>query len=137
MVIMDDCIFCKIVRGEIPCYKVFENKNVLAFLDIAPCSDGHTVIIPKKHVAHLEDMSPEETGRLFAGVNSAYKVLRSKMGITAANIGMNNHAEAGQVVDHVHIHIIPRKEGDGEGSMHSIVKVDGISDYVRENAKLF
>ena len=47
---MDECIFCKIVKGEIPCYKVFEDSNVLAFLDIAPCSDGHTVIIPKKHI---------------------------------------------------------------------------------------
>ena len=137
MIMMNDCIFCKIVKGEIPCYKVFENKDVLAFLDIAPCSDGHTVIVPKKHVAHFEDMSSGETGKLFAGVNSAYKVLIRKMEISAANIGMNNHPEAGQVVDHVHIHIIPRKSDDDGGSIHSIINLEGASDYVRENSKLF
>ena len=134
---MNNCIFCKIVKGEIPCYKVFENDFVLAFLDIAPCSDGHTVIIPKKHFEHFENMSPEDCGKLFAGVNKTYKILVRKMNITAANIGLNNHLAAGQVVPHVHVHIIPRKEGDGDGSMHSIVKTEGASDYVKENAKLF
>ena len=134
---MDNCVFCKIVKGEIPCHKVFENDDVLAFLDIEPCSDGHTIVIPKRHIEHFEDMSPEYSGKLFSGVNKVYREVLKKLKIPAANVGFNNHAPAGQVVSHMHVHIIPRRDDDEGGSMHSIVKIDGAADYVKENAKLF
>ncbi|MBP2030701.1 histidine triad (HIT) family protein [Methanohalophilus levihalophilus] len=116
-----DCLFCKIVSGEIPSYKIFEDYFTLAFLDINPVSRGHAVVIPKIHVSAFTEMKPDDAALLFSSVNKVTKTLLETLGAPAANIGLNNGELAGQVVPHVHVHIIPRYENDGGGSMHSIV----------------
>lgn len=131
-----NCIFCKIIAKEIPNHTVYEDDFVLAFLDIFPCAKGHTVVIPKKHVGSLTDLTAEESRLVYSGLDSAFRKVMSVLKPDGANIGINNGAAAGQAVPHVHWHIIPRYEGDGGGSMHSIVKNPGDTPVV-EIAKLF
>ncbi|WP_367343613.1 HIT family protein [Methanomethylovorans sp.] len=119
-----ECIFCKIISGSIPSYKVYEDELVLAFLDIYPCSEGHTVVLPKKHIERFTDLDVKDASDLFASVHKISKGLCKAFDLHGMNIGMNVGEVAGQSIPHVHVHIIPRKEGDGGGSMHSIVKTN-------------
>ena len=130
---MDSCIFCKIVAGEIPSYKVYEDEHALAFLDIHPCAPGHTVVIPKQHSETELDTEPEEAAAVMQAVQHASRVLKEKLGPAGFNIGWNHGRIAGQAINHWHVHIIPRNAGDNGGSMHSIVKTDG--PLVEEMAK--
>ena len=109
----EDCIFCKIVRGEIKAQKVGESDNFIAFLDVNPKVDGHTLIIPKKHFVTLLDI-PNKLGNemIELAKKIASRLLDEKKG-DGFNVLMNNLEPAGQVVFHAHVHIIPRKEGDG------------------------
>jgi histidine triad (HIT) family protein len=110
-----DSIFTKIFRGQIPCQKVFENERVFAFLDINPLAVGHTLVVPKTQVERLEDLPAEdaaELGRCLGRLGSA--IVRAT-GASGFNVLQNNGAVAGQVVPHVHFHIIPRRDGDGLG----------------------
>lgn len=117
-----DCIFCKIIAGGIPCFKVYEDDKHLAFLDVSPCADGHTMVIPKKHSAAFVEMTPEEAGALFEAVNKVANRLLEKIdNTTGLTIGLNTYESAGQTVMHTHVHIFPRHEGDGGGTTHSIV----------------
>jgi histidine triad (HIT) family protein len=110
-----DSIFTKIIRGEIPCAKVFENQHLIAFLDIAPLSEGHTLVVPKRQVERLEDLPPEEAAAIGRELGAiAARVLKAT-GAQAYNVLQNNGADSGQVVPHVHFHIIPRRAGDGLG----------------------
>ena len=129
-----DCLFCKIASGEIPSYKIFEDDFTLAFLDINPVSRGHTVVIPKIHIGNFTEMKPDDAGLLFASVNKVAKILLGSLDAPAANIGLNNGEIAGQAVPHVHVHIIPRYENDGGGSMHSIVNSEVDTDELEELA---
>lgn len=110
-----DCIFCKIIAGEIPCHRVYEDEHVLSFLDIGPLSEGHTLIIPKGHYVTLDEL-PDETaaacGRAGKKIGAA---VAEATGCAGWNLLQNNGKVAGQVVMHVHFHIIPRTEGDGLG----------------------
>ena len=109
----DNCIFCKIAKGEIPCNKIYEDDTVLAFLDIQPVSDGHTLVIPKSHFGTF-DMCPSEI--MSKVVGCARKIAVAVAGAMEAdgyNILCNNGKAAGQLVDHVHFHVIPRKKDDG------------------------
>jgi histidine triad (HIT) family protein len=119
---MKNCVFCKIVNGEISCHKIYENEYSLAFLDINPCADGHTLVIPKNHYETLEEIKVEELGPLFQAVQSAEKILKKALKFNAANIGFNNGSEAGQEVPHLHIHIIPRRRGDGGMPIQGLVR---------------
>lgn len=123
------CLFCKIAAGEIPCLKVYEDENTIAFLDISPCADGHTLVIPKKHSDAFVEMPPEDAGNLFKAVNRVSAQILDKMeNITGLTIGMNTYASAGQTVMHTHVHIFPRFENDGGGTTHSIVNSAESSD---------
>jgi histidine triad (HIT) family protein len=109
---MNDCIFCKIVNGEIPAKKVFEDSSVLAFLDINPANPGHTLVIPKKH---SEDITTISEPDLFKSIDVVKKVaskLKEKMRVEGVNIVQNNGRVAGQLVNHIHFHVIPRFQGD-------------------------
>lgn len=109
----EDCIFCKIARGEIPCATVFESDSCIAFLDIAPVSPGHTLVMPKDHFETLMDLPPELGTDLLGALG---KISQAIMEVTKAdglNVIQNNHAAAGQVVPHAHFHLIPRHLGDG------------------------
>ncbi|EHJ48390.1 histidine triad (HIT) protein [Solidesulfovibrio carbinoliphilus subsp. oakridgensis] len=108
-----DCLFCKIVKGAIPCAKVYETEAVLAFLDINPVTPGHTLVIPKAHHPTLFDL-PEEVGcRLFAALPPLGRAILEATGATGLNVQMNNRESAGQVIFHAHLHLIPRRAGDG------------------------
>ncbi|MBN2109925.1 MAG: HIT family protein [Methanosarcinaceae archaeon] len=117
-----DCLFCKIVSGEIPSYKVYEDDFVYAFLDIYPCSEGHTIVLPKKHIPSFTDMEESDASKLFGSVNRVAKTVEMILDVPGLNIGINNGEIAGQSVPHVHVHIIPRREDDNGGSMHTIVE---------------
>jgi len=108
----EDCIFCKIIKREIPSKIVFENDLNLAFLDISPISKGHTIIIPKNHYSTLEDIPDHELIEAFKLVKMISMRIHQKLEITGYNILQNNFAAAGQVINHFHIHIIPRNFDD-------------------------
>ena len=122
---MENCIFCKIIKGEIPNYTVYEDDKTLAFLDIAPRSPGHTVVIPKSHVERVSDLADDSVSALFSAVKKTAAKIETALKPDGFNIGWNDGAAAGQVVPHLHIHILPRWTGDGGGNMHSIVNNPG------------
>ena len=110
-----NCIFCKIVAGEIPCYKVYEDETVLAFLDIQPVARGHTLVIPKAHYERLDQMPAELAGACAAVATRLSAKVLAATGAKAWNLLQNNGRAAHQAVDHVHFHIIPREKGDAFG----------------------
>lgn len=110
---MDECLFCKIIQGNIPCARVYETEEVLAFLDIAPVNKGHTLIIPKNHYATLWELPQEIGSQLLQAMQLVGKAIMSANSASGLNIGMNNYRAAGQLVDHAHWHLIPRFQGDG------------------------
>ena len=112
---MSDCIFCKIIKGEIPSSKVYEDDNCYAFLDIGPLSWGHTLIIPKKHYERITEMSPEEVAALTSVIPKLVSAVMKATGAEGLNVLQNNGVIAGQAVDHLHFHLIPRVAGDGLG----------------------
>ncbi len=118
---MNDCIFCKIVRGEIPSHKIYEDAFSYVFLDINPLTEGHTMVIPKEHYQTLQEMPASLAGKLFETVSVATGKIEKAMGAIATTVGINNGPGAGQVVRHVHVHIIPRFEKDGGGNLHSVI----------------
>ena len=109
----DDCIFCKMVAGQIPVTKIYEDEVVLAFLDIGPVSDGHTLVIPTRHVEKLHDCPPELLGQVGSRLGKIAKAVAAGMNSDGYNILCNNGRAAGQLVEHLHFHIIPRNTGDG------------------------
>ena len=105
---MEDCIFCKIVEGKIPSAKVYEDDKVIGFLDIMPANKGHCLVVPKKHSGNLLDISDEDLIAIMKAAKKVARALSLSFGNGSFNILMNNGKEAGQVVNHSHIHIIPR-----------------------------
>ena len=112
---MADCIFCKIVAGQIPCTKVYEDAACLAFMDINPISPGHTLVVPKKHYEAIGQMSADEAAALFRPIPSLAAAVKEAMKAEALNVLQNNGRAAGQAVAHLHVHLIPRWAGDGLG----------------------
>ena len=110
-----DCIFCKIVAGQIPCHKLYEDEQVLSFLDIGPLSEGHCLVIPKAHHVTIDQLPPELASACAAVLPKLSRAVADVTGVAGWNVLQNNGAIAGQAVDHVHFHIIPRREGDGLG----------------------
>jgi histidine triad (HIT) family protein len=107
------CIFCKIVKGEIPCSKVYENSNVLAFLDIKPINKGHTLVIPKKHFVNVFDGSEDDLCEVAKAVKKVSFAVKKAVEADGLNIMSSNDSAAGQVVMHAHTHLIPRFKDDG------------------------
>jgi len=135
-----DCIFSKIVAGKIPSQKIYEDDVVLAFLDINPISDGHTLVIPKKKYERLDDCPAELLGQLCSRLGRLAKAVVSAMGAEGYNVLCNNGRAAGQLIDYVHFHIIPRKSGDGvlaKWPQHSYPpgKIEEMAKRIRENMK--
>ena len=108
----NDCVFCAIAAGEIPCFKVYEDELVLAYLDINPFSEGHTLVIPKAHTTGLLDTPEETLAALLARVKKVAAHIKTALGCDGFHILQNNGAAAGQTVGHIHFHIVPRREGD-------------------------
>ena len=104
---MTSCIFCNIIKGEIPCTKVYEDTEVFAFLDIKPVNPGHTLVIPKKHFENIHETPDELLGKMTIVAKKIADAIL-KLGAKGINIGMNNGAVAGQSVFHAHMHVMPR-----------------------------
>ncbi|MFX0188066.1 MAG: HIT family protein [Candidatus Hodarchaeota archaeon] len=109
---LEDCIFCKIVKKEIPSKIVFENEKNLAFLDIFPINKGHTVVIPKNHYKNIEDIPEDELTELFKVIKNIAILIHKQLKIDGYNILQNNFEAAGQIIMHFHVHIIPRNKTD-------------------------
>ncbi|GGE44485.1 protein hit [Pullulanibacillus camelliae] len=125
----ENCVFCKIIKGEIPSAKVFENEDVYAFLDIGQVTKGHTLVIPKDHQPNIFELKEETAAKLFSVVPTIARAVRDTFNPVGLNLLNNNGEAAMQTVFHYHVHIIPRYgKGDGYGAVwHSHEK-----DYTME-----
>ncbi len=112
---MSETIFDKILDGEIPCHRVYEDDHVLAFLDIGPLALGHTLVIPKERKAYLHELSDEAAAAVGRVLPRIARAVMAATGATAYNVLQNNGSTSGQVVMHVHFHIIPKVGGRGLG----------------------
>ena len=134
----NQCVFCKMVAGQIPVTKIYEDEVVLAFLDIGPISDGHTLVIPKQHFERLHDCPAELLGPVASNLGKIAKAVAAAMGSDGYNLLCNNGSAAGQIIEHLHFHIIPRNTGDGLFSRWPAYKypegkIDQIAAAIREN----
>ncbi len=116
-----ECVFCRIVRGELPSAKIYETEMSVAFLDINPISPGHTLVIPKTHVSSMIELDENTTADLFNAVRMVMRLLNEALHPDGFNIGINDGKEAGQEIMHLHVNVIPRFKGDGGKSIHAIV----------------
>ncbi|MGH7319035.1 MAG: HIT family protein [Candidatus Rokuibacteriota bacterium] len=114
------CIFCRIVAGEIPAEVVAREPEVVAFLDAQPLADGHVLVVPRAHVARVEDLKPADADALFRTVVRLAGPVREALGAAGTTIGINNGEATGQTIPHVHLHIVPRWPNDGAGTVHTI-----------------
>lgn len=121
---MSETIFSKIIRGEIPCHRVYEDDAVLAFLDVSPLSRGHTLVIPKEAAATLDKLSDESAAAIGRVLPKIARAVMAATGATSFNILQNNGADAHQAVLHVHFHVIPRVDGRGLGIGWEPMKAD-------------
>lgn len=115
-----DCIFCKIIKGEIKAKIVMESAKSIAFLDAFPLTKGHTLVIPKNHYEKIQDIAPEDNSDLFTLM---YKIIPKIDSISGSSlVAIHNGKDAGQEIPHVHVHLIPRDVSDGAGAVHSMFK---------------
>ena len=121
---MPGTIFDKILDGSIPCHRVYEDEHVLAFLDIGPLSEGHTLVIPKESKAQLHELSEESAAAIGRVLPRLCRAVMQATGATAYNVLQNNGTAAHQAVDHVHFHIIPKTETGGLGIGWKAGKLD-------------
>ena len=134
----DDCLFCKMVAGQIPVTKIYEDEDVLAFLDIGPISDGHTLVIPKQHFEKLHDCPPELLGRVGSQLGKIAGAVAAAMNSDGYNVLCNNGRAAGQLVEHLHFHIIARRNGDALFDRWPVYRyeqgrIEGIAEEIRKN----
>ncbi len=121
---MTECVFCKIVSGELPATKVWENEQVLAFLDINPLARGHTLVIPKTHVETIFEIAPSEMSALAEALPRLARAVEVGVQAEGLNLFQCNGKASGQVVPHLHFHLIPRRTGDGLGFIWKARKYD-------------
>ncbi|PHV70038.1 HIT family protein [Sporanaerobium hydrogeniformans] len=123
----ENCIFCKIIKGEIPSFTIYEDIYFKAILDRAPANLGHTLILPKKHAQDIFDLPEEEAQKLYPLVKKLAIQIKEAVGAEGINIVQNNGEAAGQSVGHFHIHIVPRYKEDGvtlNKTAHSEITMD-------------
>ena len=118
------CVFCKIINGEIPAFKIYEDDHFLAFLDISQETTGHTLVVPKKHIANIFEMDQETAEKIFVVVSNLSKLLKEKLQFSALNVLNNNGSLAGQSVEHFHIHLIPQYENEHVTFNHVVHEPD-------------
>jgi len=129
----DDCIFCKIVEGEVPSHTVYEDENVMAFLDTNPVSKGHTLVIPKEHVDDIHGAEGMEY--MWDAIVDVSNAVKDAFGAEGVNIAQNNGAKAGQEVFHLHFHITPIYEGnelDITYNRSDLEEGDGIASEIQQ-----
>ena len=118
-----NCIFCKIIAGEISARVIIQNEKAMALLDAFPLAAGHTLVIPKSHYAKVQQMSEQDAVAVFDMVWKLAGAVETTSQVNASTIAIHNGSDAGQEVPHVHVHIVPRKSGDGAGAIHSMFKI--------------
>jgi len=137
----EDCIFCRIVAGDIPGRIVAETDHAVAFLDANPLAPGHTLVVPREHYGRLDEIPSAEAAGLFAAVHDLTDSVEAAVDADAVSIGINDGEAAGQEVPHTHVHLVPRFEGDGGGPFHAInpdseepsdAELDEIADSIRD-----
>ena len=118
-----NCIFCKIIGGEISARVIMQNEKAMALLDAFPLAAGHTLVIPKSHYAKVQQMSEQDAAAVFEIVWKLAGAVETASQVNGSTIAIHNGSDAGQEVPHVHVHIVPRKTGDGAGAIHSMFKI--------------
>ena len=118
---MAECIFCRIAGKEASAQTILETDKAISFLDIQPRSPGHSLVIPKKHASRLVELDDETIAAVFKATRDVVKAMQKALQPDAFNIGINDGEQAGQVVAHLHVNIIPRFKGDGGKAIHSVV----------------
>ncbi len=131
-----NCLFCKIVVGEIPAEKVYEDADTLAFLDIKPVNPGHTLVIPKEHYENILTAPEDVLMKMMATVKKVAHAFKDGLGVDDFNLAMNNGPHAGQVVFHAHLHVMPRHAGDGYELWHGRPYAEGeMKEYAQKLKK--
>lgn len=134
---MTDCIFCKIAKGEIPCFKIYEDEQVLAFADINPLAIGHTLIIPKAHAENIWEISGSDLAAIHATSHKVAAALKKALDPVGVAVLQLNGRGVNQVVMHYHLHLIPRSGGDPELKMTAWDLVPGdLAAIERTSAKI-
>lgn len=134
----NDCIFCKIVSGDIPSVTIYENDEFKVILDRFPASRGHILIVPKAHIENIYEIEPECAGRLFELTTRFASILKRALGNEGLNIIQNNGAVAGQTVFHYHLHMIPRYKDDGMQlgwTNNEDITIEELEDYAKQIKK--
>lgn len=136
-----ECIFCRIISGQIPCTKIFENQSIFSFLDINPAAQGHLLVIPKLHAERIDQLDPHTMAEIAKALPALSAAAQKAMQADGYNVLCNNGAAAGQVVKHVHFHIIPRRNGDGvmkawKPLSYPEGRIEQIADNIRANCAL-
>ena len=132
---MEDCIFCKIIKGEIPSFKVYEDDKVFAFEDINPISDGHTLIIPKKHAENLWEIPGEDLTAVHLASQKIIQGIKEALNPTGVALLQLNGRGANQVVMHYHLHLVPRTSGAPELSISTWEFNEGDMDAIKQTAE--
>ena len=129
-------VFAKVLRGEIPCHKIYEDDDTLAFLDIMPRTEGHALVVTKEKARDLFDVSPKALAKLMAVVQKLAPKIKDAMGANGVLVQQFNGAAAGQTVFHLHVHIIPRKEGEAlkphAGKLEAQAKLAATAEKIRK-----
>ena len=115
-------IFERIIDGEIPAEIVHETDDVIAFLDANPLAPGHTLVVPKEPYARLRETPPELSSEVFDAVRKLAPAIEDAVDAEATTVGINDGSAAGQEIPHLHVHIVPRSEGDGGGPIHAVMR---------------
>jgi histidine triad (HIT) family protein len=108
---MEECIFCKIIRGEIPCHQVYEDENNIAFLDINPVTEGHSLVVPKNHAENLYEISAEDLASVHQASQRVIRAIRQALQPTGVAVVQLNGRGVNQIIMHYHVHLIPRPQG--------------------------
>lgn len=134
-----DCLFCKIIEGELPSQKIYEDADTFAFLDIHPINFGHTLVVPKRHAQNIHDIPSEDFCALMETARKLSSVVKEATGAEGINIGINNGSVAGQIIFHLHVHIIPRLSDDGHrhwrGKDYQGDELEVIAGKIRQSAE--
>jgi histidine triad (HIT) family protein len=131
---MTECIFCKIINGEISAARIYEDEHTYAFLDINPTNPGHTLVVPKKHFRNIFDTPEDTLARIMSTAKKIAPAIKSGTEADAINLIMNNERAAGQLVYHTHLHVIPRFEDDGfrhwKGTPYKEGEIDKVAEKI-------
>lgn len=132
---MNDCIFCKIISGELSSSKVYEDEHVIAFLDLHPINPGHILVVPKVHCGALLDCSPEILSQMMVAAQKVAAAVVKATGADGFNLGVNNGRAAGQIIFHLHVHVIPRHASDGLRPWNHKEYIEGDMGKIAEKIK--